>query len=51
MLAMVQDDWPSIEYIIGPGAGMGRDAPAAAVEQLPGHGADTSFLAVEVVES
>jgi class 3 adenylate cyclase len=34
MLAMVQDDWPSIEYIIGPGAGMGRDAPAAAVEAV-----------------
>ena len=33
MLAMVQDDWPSTEYIIGPGAGMG-DAPAAAVEAV-----------------
>ena len=33
MLAMVQDDWPSIEYITGPGAGMGRDAPPAAVEE------------------
>jgi pimeloyl-ACP methyl ester carboxylesterase len=34
MLAMVQDDWPSIEYIIGPGAGMGKDAPPAAVEAV-----------------
>jgi class 3 adenylate cyclase len=34
MLAMVQDDWPSIDYIVGPGAGMGRDAPPAAVEAL-----------------
>ena len=32
MLAMVQDDWPSIDYIVGPGAGMGKDAPPAAVE-------------------
>jgi pimeloyl-ACP methyl ester carboxylesterase len=34
MLAMVQDNWPSIEYIIGPGAGMGQDAPPAAVEAV-----------------
>lgn len=34
MLAMVQDDWPSIDYIIGPGAGMGADAPPAAVEAV-----------------
>ncbi len=34
MLAMVQDDWPSLEYIIGPGAGMGRDAPPEAVEAV-----------------
>src|SRR5215470_15728186 len=34
MFAMVQDDWPSIEYITGPGAGMGRDAPPAAVEAV-----------------
>ena len=34
MLAMVQDDWPSIDYIVGPGAGMGKDAPAAAVEAV-----------------
>ena len=34
MLAMLQDDWPSIEYITGPGAGMGRDAPPAAVEAV-----------------
>ena len=34
MLAMVQDDWPSLEYIVGPGAGMGRDAPAEAVEAV-----------------
>ena len=27
MLAMVHDDWPSIDYITGPGAGMGKDAP------------------------
>ena len=34
MLAMVQDDWPSIDYIVGPGAGMGKDAPPAAVEAV-----------------
>ncbi|HEV3392716.1 MAG TPA: alpha/beta hydrolase, partial [Chthoniobacterales bacterium] len=34
MLAMVEDDWPSIDYIVGPGAGMGKDAPAAAVEAV-----------------
>jgi len=34
MLAMVQDDWPSIDYIVGPGAGMGKDAPTAAVEAV-----------------
>ncbi|MBA3543296.1 MAG: adenylate/guanylate cyclase domain-containing protein [Chthoniobacterales bacterium] len=34
MLAMVQDDWPSIPYIIGPGAGMGPDSPPEAVEAV-----------------
>jgi pimeloyl-ACP methyl ester carboxylesterase len=34
MLAMVQDDWPSIEYITGPGAGMGKDVPPAAIEAV-----------------
>ena len=34
MLAMVQDDWPSIDYIVGPGAGMGHEAPPAAVEAV-----------------
>ena len=34
MLAMVQDDWPSIPYIVGPGAGMGPDAPSEAVEAV-----------------
>jgi class 3 adenylate cyclase len=34
MLAMVQDDWPSIRYIVGPGAGMGPDAPPEAVEAV-----------------
>lgn len=34
MLAMVQDDWPSIEYITGPGAGMGKNAPREAVEAV-----------------
>ena len=34
MLAMVRDDWPSIDYIVGPGAGLGKDAPPAAVEAV-----------------
>ena len=34
MLAMIQDDWPSVEYITGAGAGMGRDADPAAVEAV-----------------
>jgi class 3 adenylate cyclase len=34
MLGMVRDDWPSIEYITGPGAGMGKDAPPAAIEAV-----------------
>jgi len=34
MLAMVQNDWPSIPYIVGPGAGMGPDAPPEAVEAV-----------------
>ena len=29
MLAMIEDGWPSFEYITGPGAGMGRDAAPA----------------------
>ena len=34
MLAMIEDGWPSVDYIVGPGAGMGRDAPSAAVEAI-----------------
>jgi pimeloyl-ACP methyl ester carboxylesterase len=34
MLAMIEDGWPSFEYITGPGAGMGRDAAPAAIESL-----------------
>jgi class 3 adenylate cyclase len=34
MIAMIQDDWPSFDYITGPGAGMGRDAAPAAIESL-----------------
>lgn len=34
MLAMIEDDWPSVEYITGPGAGLGKDADPAAIEAL-----------------
>ncbi len=34
MLAMIEDGWPSFDYITGPGAGMGRAAAPAAIEAL-----------------
>jgi pimeloyl-ACP methyl ester carboxylesterase len=34
MLAMIEDDWPSVEYITGPGAGLGKDADPARIESL-----------------
>jgi len=32
MVAMIDDDWPSFEYITGPGAGVGKDADPAFIE-------------------
>ena len=34
MIAMIDDDWPSFEYITGPGAGVGHDADPAFIESL-----------------
>jgi len=34
MLAMIDEDWPSFEYITGPGAGLGKDADPAFIESL-----------------
>ena len=34
MIAMIQDDWPSFEYITGPGAGVGKDADPAYIESI-----------------
>ena len=34
MLAMIEDGWPSFDYITGPGAGRCRDAAPAAIEAL-----------------
>lgn len=34
MLAMIQSDWPSEDYIRGPGAGVGYDAPAELVAKV-----------------
>jgi class 3 adenylate cyclase len=34
MLAMIEDGWPSFEYITGPGAGVGKDADPAFIESL-----------------
>ena len=34
MIAMIDDDWPSFDYITGPGAGVGPDADPAFVESI-----------------
>lgn len=34
MLKMVLEDWPSLEYITGPGAGVGKDADPAYIESI-----------------
>ena len=34
MLRMVMEGWPSIEYITGPGAGLGKDADPAYIESI-----------------
>jgi len=34
MIAMIDGDWPSFEYITGPGAGVGKDADPAFIESL-----------------
>ncbi len=34
MMKMIEDDWPSVNYITGPGAGLGRHADPAAIESL-----------------
>jgi class 3 adenylate cyclase len=34
MVAMIDDDWPSFDYLTGPGAGLGRDADPAFIESL-----------------
>jgi pimeloyl-ACP methyl ester carboxylesterase len=34
MVAMIQDDWPTFEYVTGPGAGVGKDANPAFIESL-----------------
>jgi class 3 adenylate cyclase len=34
MIAMIDDDWPSFDYITGPGAGVGRDADPAFIESI-----------------
>ena len=34
MIAMFDDDWPSFDYITGPGAGVGADADPAFIESI-----------------
>jgi class 3 adenylate cyclase len=34
MLAMIHDGWPTIEYVVGPGAGLGKDADPALVDTM-----------------
>jgi class 3 adenylate cyclase len=34
MLDMIHDGWPTVEYVVGPGAGMGKDADPAVIENM-----------------
>ena len=34
MLDMIRDDWPSLEYLTGPGAGLGKNADPVYVERI-----------------
>jgi len=34
MVAMIDDEWPSFDYLTGPGAGLGRDADPAFIESV-----------------
>ncbi len=34
MLAMIHDGWPTVEYVVGPGAGLGPDADPATIENV-----------------
>lgn len=34
MLDMIDDGWPTVEYVVGPGAGLGKDADPAFVETV-----------------
>src|SRR5205814_8089691 len=34
MIAMIDNDWPSFEYITGPGAGAGKDTGPAVIESI-----------------
>ena len=34
MIAMIDEDWPSFEYITGPGSGVGKDADPAFIESF-----------------
>jgi class 3 adenylate cyclase len=34
MLKMIHDGWPTVEYVVGPGAGLGKDADPALIESV-----------------
>jgi len=34
MLDMIDDGWPTIEYVVGPGAGLGKDADPAFIQSV-----------------
>jgi class 3 adenylate cyclase len=34
MIEMISEEWPSLEYLLGPGAGVGRDADPALVDWM-----------------
>jgi class 3 adenylate cyclase len=34
MIKAIRDDWPTVDYVVGPGAGLGKDADPALVESV-----------------
>jgi class 3 adenylate cyclase len=34
MIRGIQDDWPTVDYVVGPGAGLGKDADPALIESV-----------------
>ena len=34
MIRAIRDDWPTVDYVVGPGAGLGKDADPALIEAV-----------------